>query len=166
MAKQHQIDMYVQLRQELDRMCVPVILDKLNFQKFDIKHDGKVVGIFVASPDYIDCLYVLPEYRRKGIGAKVVTDWVNRYGNYGIRLHIINNNEVLSIIYFLLIIKRKKGTVVPYVLMRSDKRESYGLRIIPKLCHWLLNYKSSLRLIDRDNSLCESIYGLSMRREI
>lgn len=94
MAEQHQIDMYVQFRQELDRMCVPVILDKLNFQKFDIECDGKVVGIFVASPDYIDCLYVLPEYRRKGLGAKVVTDWVKQYGNYGIRLHIINNNEV------------------------------------------------------------------------
>lgn len=94
MAKLHQIDMYVRFRQELDRMCVPVILDKLNFQKFDIEYDGEIAGIFVASPDYIDCLYVLPEYRKRGIGAKVVTDWVRRYGNYGIRLHIINNNEV------------------------------------------------------------------------
>jgi len=94
MAKQHQVDMYIQFRQELDKMCVPLILDKLNFQKFDIECDNKVVGIFVAAPDYIDCLYVEPEYRRKGLGAKVVTEWVRKYGHYGIRLHIINNNYV------------------------------------------------------------------------
>lgn len=110
MAKQHQVDMYIQFRQELDRMCVPVILDELNFQKFDIECDGEVAGIFVASPDYIDCLYVKPQYRRRGLGAKIVTDWVRKYGNYGIRLHIINNNEPAKAFWNSLFVLREIGS--------------------------------------------------------
>lgn len=44
--------------------------------------------------DYIDCLYVLPQYRRKGLAKKAVLKFVKGNLDCGIRLHIINNNLV------------------------------------------------------------------------
>lgn len=94
MQKDKFIELYSEFRKELDKMCIPLIYDNLTKRAFLIKAEGKVVGIISGAVDYIDCVYVLPEYRRRGLAKKAVMDFVDGYLHYGIRLHIINNNEV------------------------------------------------------------------------
>ena len=93
MTKRQQIKMYLKFRNELDKICVPVILSELHMQIYDIKYNNKVVGMMCANPDYIDCVYIQPEYRRKGLAKKQVLNFVKEHIRYGVRLHIINNNE-------------------------------------------------------------------------
>ena len=50
--KEQMIGLYLKFRQVLDKICVHEIL-KLNQPKL-IKENGEVVGLFCASPDYID----------------------------------------------------------------------------------------------------------------
>lgn len=86
------IDLYLQFREELDKMCVPEILNVVETTK--IMHDGEVVGILCTQQDYIDCLYIMPEYRKKGLGKKAVTEWwKNKAYKHDVRLHIINVNK-------------------------------------------------------------------------
>lgn len=87
------VELYLKFRQELDKLCVPVILDNLCFVEC-IVCDGKTVGIVGGDRGYIDVVYVLPEYRRKGLAKRAVLEWYNRYkAPYeNTRLHIINNN--------------------------------------------------------------------------
>lgn len=85
------IELYLKFRQELDKICVPEIL-KLIPSKL-IKEDGEVVGLLCASPDYIDCIYILPEHRRKGIARKTVIDHWNKNKPCEMRLHIIKKNK-------------------------------------------------------------------------
>ena len=91
MTEKHKmIELYLQFRRELDKICVPEIL-KLNQPRL-IKENGEVVGLICASPDYIDCIYILPEHRRKGIAKKTLLAHWEDNKNYDMRLHIINNN--------------------------------------------------------------------------
>lgn len=87
------VELYLKFRQELDKICVPVILDTLNCVEY-IVCDGKTVGMVGGISGYIDVVYVLPEYRRKGLAKRAVLSWYNRYkAPYeNTRLHIINNN--------------------------------------------------------------------------
>lgn len=84
---------YKDFRKELDNMCVPLIINDL--KRFEpIMADGELVGMVGGFTDYIDCVYVKPEYRRKGLARNAVLKFVKGNLNYGIRLHIINNNTV------------------------------------------------------------------------
>lgn len=85
------IELYLKFRQELDKICAPEIL-KINQPKL-IEENGKVTGLFCASPDYIDCIYILPEHRRKGIAKKTVLKHWGENKNYDMRLHIIKKNK-------------------------------------------------------------------------
>ncbi|MBQ8540551.1 MAG: GNAT family N-acetyltransferase [Clostridia bacterium] len=87
------VELYLKFRQELDKICVPVILENLKCVEY-IEHDGKTVGMVGGVLGYIDIVYVLPEYRRKGLAKKAVLEWYNKYqAPYeNTRLHIINNN--------------------------------------------------------------------------
>lgn len=85
-------DLYLKFRAELDKMCVPEILDQVQTTK--IMHEGKVAGILCTTMDYIDCLYILPEYRRKGLGKKAVIEWWQKSPyKHDVRLHIIHVNK-------------------------------------------------------------------------
>lgn len=86
-----EIELYLKFRRELDRICVPEIL-KINNPRL-IKEDDEVVGLMCASPDYIDCIYILPEHRRKGIAKNVLLEHWEKNKNYDMRLRIINNNR-------------------------------------------------------------------------
>lgn len=85
------IELYLQFRRELDKICVPEIL-KSNQPKL-IEENNEVVGLICASLDYIDCIYILPEHRRKGIAKKTVLKHWEENKNDDMRLHIINNNK-------------------------------------------------------------------------
>lgn len=86
-------EMYLAFRKELDEIWVPVILDRLEYIEY-IQYDGKTVGMVAGDIGYIDCVYVLPEYRRKGLAKKAVLEWHARYGTPSTRLHIIHKNKV------------------------------------------------------------------------
>ena len=85
------IELYLKFRQEIDKICVPEIL-KFNQPKL-IEENGEAVGLFCASPDYIDCIYILPEHRRKGIARKTVLKHWEENQSYDMRLHIIKKNK-------------------------------------------------------------------------
>ncbi len=87
------IELYLKFRRELDTLCVPIILDTLDYVEY-IVYDGKTIGMVGGNLGYIDVVYVLPEYRRKGLAKKAVLEWYNRYKSpyENTRLHIINNN--------------------------------------------------------------------------
>lgn len=91
--KESYINFYKDFRKELDNMCVPLIIDELKRIE-PIIADGVLVGMVGGFTDYIDCVYVKPEYRRKGLARKAVLKFVEDNLNYGIRLRIINNNDV------------------------------------------------------------------------
>lgn len=86
-----ELELYLCFRKELDSICVSEILKQFEVTK--IEYDGKTVGILCAVPDYIDCIYILPEYRRKGLAKKSVLEFWNKHSGYDMRLHIINKNE-------------------------------------------------------------------------
>ena len=86
------LELYLKFREELGRMCVPVILESLECIEH-IVYDGRTVGMVGGNSGYIDVVYVLPEYRRQGLAERAVREWFRRYGkNEYTRLHIINNN--------------------------------------------------------------------------
>ena len=89
--KNKEVELYLMFREELDKICVPEIL-KINHPKL-IKRNDEVVGLFCASPDYIDCIYILPEHRRKGIAKETVLEHWRENKDYDMRLHIINKNR-------------------------------------------------------------------------
>lgn len=59
-----------------------------------IEHNGEMAGIICGSADYIDCVYIKPEHRRKGLASVAVKEYVRESGAEGVRLHILNNNDV------------------------------------------------------------------------
>lgn len=94
MAKSKDIELYKQFRQELDDICIPMILDDDEMEITEILYDKKIVGMLCTYQDYIDCIYVLPEYRRKGLAKQTVLDWFRKNGHRNIRLAIIHRNMV------------------------------------------------------------------------
>lgn len=88
--------MYRAFRNELDKICVPDIL-KCEKTRYIIC-DGQKVGILCTrderGDDYIDCVYILPEYRQKGLAKEAVLDWWKTHKGKNVRLHIINKNKV------------------------------------------------------------------------
>ncbi len=88
---------YKNFRKEIDNICIPEILKCVSIMP--IYHNEKQVGIlcYAIQPThiYIDCLYVAPEYRRKGLARKKILEFCDiKMPQYEIRLHIINENKI------------------------------------------------------------------------
>ena len=86
--------LYNAFRVEIEKICTPEILKQLTTIKL-IKDDIDV-GIlsFIRQDEwiYIDALYVIPEYRKKGVGKNAVLNWYDEYKDEEIRLHIVHKN--------------------------------------------------------------------------
>ena len=86
--------MYLDFRKEIDKICVPDILECVKTRP--IYCDNELAGIFCyayqPSHTYIECIYIKPEYRRRGLAKKTVLDWYKLNKRDEIRLHIINRN--------------------------------------------------------------------------
>ena len=95
--KQEEINLalYLDFRKEIDRICVPEILKCVS--RNPIFYEDKQVGLFcyAAEPThiYIDCLYIEPEYRRKGLAKKSMELFYECFNDREIRLHIVNENK-------------------------------------------------------------------------
>ena len=107
--KECYIKLYKAFRKELDEMCVPLIIDELKRIE-PIVADNKVVGIIVGFTDFIDCIYIVPEYRRRGLARQAVLKFVEGNLDYGIRLRIINNNNVAYDFWSKIFELKKIGT--------------------------------------------------------
>lgn len=83
--------LYLKFRQEIEAIMAKDILDLSTVE--EIKSDGKVVGFLLLQNRYIDGLYVLPEYRRQGLGRKAVLGYIRKNGMPE-TLHIIKKNKV------------------------------------------------------------------------
>ena len=81
-------ELYKKFRYELEEYAIPLILDNVGYT--EIKFANKIVGFCCIDGDYLDAFYILPEYRRKGIGSASVQDLYKMFKFK--RLHIINNN--------------------------------------------------------------------------
>lgn len=92
-SKEKYIELYKSFRKELDEICIPSIINELSIVE-PIVADNKVVGMICGFPDYIDCIYIEPEYRRKGLARQAVLKYVDGILDNGIRLDIINDNTV------------------------------------------------------------------------
>lgn len=63
-------EMYKSFRQEIDSYCAELIVD--NLETRPVIYEGKAVGFLILDDDYVDSFYILPEYRRKGIGTEYI----------------------------------------------------------------------------------------------
>ena len=83
--------MFHKFRYEIDEYAFPLIEDMSEVLIAEEK--GRPVGFLMVCKDgYIDSLWVHPEHRRKGIGRKLVMDYIRKYGLPD-RLHIVNTNR-------------------------------------------------------------------------
>lgn len=82
-------EMYKKFRAEIDEMAIPLLLDTLKVIRIT---DGEAeIGLLCMENDYIDCLYILPEYRRQGRGKRAIGEYIKKYGMPK-TLHIVNSN--------------------------------------------------------------------------
>lgn len=88
-AKERNRRFYTLFRREIDRYCIPLVLNISEMTP--IFHEGRQVGFLSVVGDYLDGLFVLPEYRRMGLGKKAVLEWIEAHGMPR-TLHIVNSN--------------------------------------------------------------------------
>lgn len=83
-----QEEMYKKFRLDLEEYAIPLMLENVDY--YDLKYENKIVGFYCLEDTYLDAFYILPEYRRKKIGSKLVKEVYKKH-NFK-TLHIINNN--------------------------------------------------------------------------
>lgn len=64
--------MYVDFRQEIDTQSAELIIKNLDTRL--VTYDDKIVGFLILDGDYVDSFYIVPEYRRKGIGREFIKE--------------------------------------------------------------------------------------------
>ena len=82
---------YLQFRKEIDSMFYPEYRDDtIVIKEYDIQ-DG-VIGLMIVDDGYIDCLWVKDKYRGKGLGYRIVKQYIDQY-ELPKTLRILHNNE-------------------------------------------------------------------------
>lgn len=90
------LELYRQFRRTIDEYVFPMILKSEEDDYVPIECDGKQVGFLIVCDDgYVDAIYVLPEYRRRGLARKAVLDYMDA-GHEIDRMHIVHTNETAS----------------------------------------------------------------------
>ena len=83
----HEREMYFRFRNEIDSYVLPILLENgAIFKRIEVRK--QLVGYVMV----IDGLFVLPSYRRQGVGKKAVMEYMQEYG-LPERLHIVNTNK-------------------------------------------------------------------------
>ena len=119
------VDLYLKFRAELDKIWVPVWVGLMDCVEL-ICCDDKLVGMVCGDLGYIDVVYVLPEYRRKGLAKTAVLEWWKRYksADQNTHLHIINNNEVAlrfwNSLFVLREVEKSETDTLYEILMAKD----------------------------------------------
>jgi len=88
----HEREMYFRFRNEIDSYVLPILIENgAIFKRIEVRK--QLVGYLMVIDGYIDGLFVLPGYRRQGLGKKAVMEYIQDYG-LPERLHIVNTNKV------------------------------------------------------------------------
>lgn len=88
----HEREMYFRFRNEIDNYVLPILIENgAIFKRIEVRK--QLVGYLMVIDGYIDGLFVLPGYRREGLGKKAVMEYIQDYG-LPERLHIVNTNKV------------------------------------------------------------------------
>ena len=82
---------YKDFRKELDHIWCPELMKSEQIEVVDIWNGETFAGIMVLEDNYIDCIYVLPKFRRQGLARKAVIDYFKGKDCYP-SLVIINKN--------------------------------------------------------------------------
>lgn len=84
--------MYTHFIKEIDEMWMPLAFENLDIRRI-IDH-GELVGFIGSYEGYIDSLYIIRAFRRKGIARRAVKEWYaeNKDKWSQITLHTINSN--------------------------------------------------------------------------
>ena len=83
---------YKDFRKELDHIWCPELMKSEQIEVVDIWNGETFAGIMVLEDNYIDCIYVLPKFRRQGLARKAVIDYFKDKRDYP-SLIIINKNH-------------------------------------------------------------------------
>lgn len=83
-------EMYVKFRTEIDSMYAPKIMELCEVVRIE-DEENKTIGMMCINDKYIDCLYILPNHRRKGYGKRAVIKYIKEKGMLN-DLHILNTN--------------------------------------------------------------------------
>ena len=85
-------ELFFQFRGEIDSYVLPILIENgAIFKRIEVRE--QLVGYLMVIDGYIDGLFVLPGYRRQGLGKKAVMEYIQEYG-LPERLHIVNTNKV------------------------------------------------------------------------
>ena len=88
----HEREMYFRFRNEIDSYVLPILIENgAIFKRIEVRK--QLVGYLMVIDGYIDGIFVLPSYRREGLGKKAVMEYIQDYG-LPERLHIVNTNKV------------------------------------------------------------------------
>lgn len=85
-------ELYTKFRTEIEEMYAPYVLKECN-EVIKINYDNKEVGLLCVKDKYIQGLYILPEYRKKGYGRKAILNYIKEYGMLK-DLTILNTNYI------------------------------------------------------------------------
>lgn len=90
-----ELEMFLAFREHINRICHSnmVKMSKAGNEYRVITHEGKTVGFLMLINGYVEGIYVMPEYRRRGLARKAVIDYIGEGGVIEL-LHIANGNEV------------------------------------------------------------------------
>ena len=84
--------LYKNFRQEIDSYCAESIVKNLDTRP--VICDGKTIGFLMLDDDYVDSFYILPEYRRKGIGTKFIREQYRKDRCRWYDLRVVKNNTI------------------------------------------------------------------------
>ena len=88
----HERELYFRFRNEIDSYVLPILIENgAIFKRIEVRK--QLVGYLMVIDGYIDGLFVLPGYRREGLGKKAVMEYIQDYG-LPKSLHIVNTNKV------------------------------------------------------------------------
>ena len=85
------LDLYLKFRREIDLIEFESLKPLVDVKRI-MSHQMQVGFLIVRNDGFIDSLYVMPSYRRRGLATKAVKDYL-KSGKYKIdRVGILNDN--------------------------------------------------------------------------
>lgn len=98
--------MYLEFRKEIDTLSFPLLKKWSGSGYVEIKKDDLIVGFLMVIENYVEGIYVKPEYRRLGLAGKAVLDYI-KGGGVIERLHIVKSNKTALLFWESIFYLRK-----------------------------------------------------------
>ena len=100
--KQYVIKCFGSWDEEVQRKYFDEFIHKVKDNAFIIMFDNKQIGFYngeiLDNGNYqIGNICIMPEYQKKGIGTKLLTEIINKYRDYDIELQCFKQNPAISL---------------------------------------------------------------------